>query len=138
MSLKGGKKSIFARQIAAQRLKEGKAPLNYAPEAAQTREPREQNLPPDTIMDTDECDAAGDHRLQLLTTESGYHMQMSWNVLLHVFFVLFFLYIHSNWLQFQVPVWSLVRVLPAQIAQERPWGSTGRTRPNSKRCLSLT
>lgn len=78
MSLKGGKKSIFARQIAAQRLKAPlKAPLNYAPEAAQTREPREQNLPPDTIMDTDECDAAGDHRLQLLTTESGYHMQMS-------------------------------------------------------------
>uniref|UniRef100_A0A4W6FF74 RNA polymerase II associated protein 1 n=1 Tax=Lates calcarifer TaxID=8187 RepID=A0A4W6FF74_LATCA len=53
------KKSIFARQIAAQRLKEGKTPLHCAPETAQTPELREQNLPPETSMDTDQCDAAG-------------------------------------------------------------------------------
>uniref|UniRef100_A0A8C3G6L8 RNA polymerase II associated protein 1 n=1 Tax=Cyclopterus lumpus TaxID=8103 RepID=A0A8C3G6L8_CYCLU len=43
-----GKKSIFARQIAAQRLKEGKTPLHW------------QNLPPETNMDTDHCGAADD------------------------------------------------------------------------------
>ncbi|XP_054470154.1 RNA polymerase II-associated protein 1 [Anoplopoma fimbria] len=56
-----GKKSIFARQIAAQRLKEGKTPLHCAPEAAQTPEHREQNLPTETSMDTDQCGAAHDH-----------------------------------------------------------------------------
>lgn len=60
LSSSGGKKSIFARQIAAQRLKEGKTPLHCAPETAQTPELREQNLPPETSMDTDQCDAAGD------------------------------------------------------------------------------
>ncbi|XP_056282420.1 RNA polymerase II-associated protein 1 [Pseudoliparis swirei] len=49
-----GKRSIFARQIAAQRLKEGKTPLHCAPEAAHTPEHREQNLPPETNMDTDD------------------------------------------------------------------------------------
>uniref|UniRef100_A0A7N6BRS3 RNA polymerase II associated protein 1 n=1 Tax=Anabas testudineus TaxID=64144 RepID=A0A7N6BRS3_ANATE len=38
LSLNGGKKSIFARQIAAQRIKEGKTPLHCEPEAAQTAE----------------------------------------------------------------------------------------------------
>lgn len=61
LSINGGKKSIFARQIAAQRLKEGKTPLNCAPEATQTPEHKEKNLPPETIMNTDECDAAGDY-----------------------------------------------------------------------------
>ncbi|XP_047193529.1 RNA polymerase II-associated protein 1 isoform X2 [Scophthalmus maximus] len=55
----GGRKSIFAHQIAAQRLKEGKKPLHRAPESARTPEPREQNLPPETSMDTDHCNAAG-------------------------------------------------------------------------------
>ncbi|CAK6956947.1 RNA polymerase II-associated protein 1 [Scomber scombrus] len=50
----GGKKSIFARQIAAQRLKEGKTPLHRVPEAARKHEPREQNLPPEISMDTDQ------------------------------------------------------------------------------------
>ncbi|XP_041809436.1 RNA polymerase II-associated protein 1 [Chelmon rostratus] len=49
LSSVGGKKSIFARQIAAQRLKEGKTGLHCAPAAAQTPEPS---------MDTDQCDAA--------------------------------------------------------------------------------
>ncbi|XP_030575398.1 RNA polymerase II-associated protein 1 [Archocentrus centrarchus] len=49
LSSAGGKKSIFARQIAAQRLKEGKTPLHCSPEAAPT---------PETSMDTDQCDAA--------------------------------------------------------------------------------
>ncbi|XP_019132625.2 RNA polymerase II-associated protein 1 [Larimichthys crocea] len=49
LSSVGGRKSIFARQIAAQRLKEGKTPLHCAPEAAQT---------PETSMDTDQCEAA--------------------------------------------------------------------------------
>lgn len=57
LSSAGGKKSIFARQIAAQRLKEGKTPLYCAPEDT------EQNLPPETSMDTDQCDAA-DNREQ--------------------------------------------------------------------------
>lgn len=47
----GGKRSIFARQIAAQRLKEGKTPLHCA---------AEPSLPPDTSMDTDQRDAADD------------------------------------------------------------------------------
>lgn len=54
LSSAGGKKSIFARQIAAQRLKEGKTPLHCAPEH------REQNLPPETSMDTDQLGAADD------------------------------------------------------------------------------
>ncbi len=54
LSTAGGKKSIFARQIAAQRLKEGKAPLHCAPEHT------ELNLPPESSMDTDQCDAADD------------------------------------------------------------------------------
>uniref|UniRef100_A0A7N6BA58 RNA polymerase II associated protein 1 n=1 Tax=Anabas testudineus TaxID=64144 RepID=A0A7N6BA58_ANATE len=44
LSLNGGKKSIFARQIAAQRIKEGKTPLHCEPEAAQTAEPREKHI----------------------------------------------------------------------------------------------
>uniref|UniRef100_A0A3Q1JYV1 RNA polymerase II associated protein 1 n=1 Tax=Anabas testudineus TaxID=64144 RepID=A0A3Q1JYV1_ANATE len=44
LSLNGGKKSIFARQIAAQRIKEGKTPLHCEPEAAQTAEPREKTV----------------------------------------------------------------------------------------------
>ncbi|XP_072221291.1 RNA polymerase II-associated protein 1 [Leuresthes tenuis] len=48
----GGKKSIFARQIATQRLKEAKT-------LSQTPEPGQQNLPPETRMDTDHVDAAG-------------------------------------------------------------------------------
>lgn len=58
LSLNGGKKSIFARQIAAQRLREDKTPL----QAAQTPEPRAQNLPSDTSMDTDQFDVAGDRK----------------------------------------------------------------------------
>ncbi|XP_026163932.1 RNA polymerase II-associated protein 1 isoform X2 [Mastacembelus armatus] len=58
LSSAGGKKSIFARHIAAQRLKEGKTPLYCAPEAAQTPELREKNLSPDASMDTDQRDAA--------------------------------------------------------------------------------
>uniref|UniRef100_A0A665VSQ4 RNA polymerase II associated protein 1 n=1 Tax=Echeneis naucrates TaxID=173247 RepID=A0A665VSQ4_ECHNA len=46
-SQKESAKSIFARQIAAQRLKEGKVPLQFAPETARTLRPGEQNLPPD-------------------------------------------------------------------------------------------
>ncbi|XP_039992722.1 RNA polymerase II-associated protein 1 [Xiphias gladius] len=53
-----GKKSIFACQIAAQRLKEGRTPLHCAPETALRHEPRRQNLHPETSMDTDQCDAA--------------------------------------------------------------------------------
>ncbi|XP_040917372.1 RNA polymerase II-associated protein 1 [Toxotes jaculatrix] len=58
LSSAGGRKSIFACQIAAQRLKEGKTPLHCAPETAQMPESSEQNLPPETSMDTDQCDAA--------------------------------------------------------------------------------
>uniref|UniRef100_A0A8D0D1N6 RNA polymerase II associated protein 1 n=1 Tax=Sander lucioperca TaxID=283035 RepID=A0A8D0D1N6_SANLU len=56
LSSAGGKKSIFARQIAAQRLKEGKTPSHCAPKAAQTPEHREQNLRPENSMDTDQCE----------------------------------------------------------------------------------
>lgn len=58
-SAAGGKKSIFARQIAAQRLKEGMTPLHCSPGTAHTPEPREQILPPDTSMDTDQTDSTG-------------------------------------------------------------------------------
>ncbi|KAA8582160.1 hypothetical protein FQN60_008900 [Etheostoma spectabile] len=61
LSSAGGKKSIFARQIAAQRLKEGKTPSHCAPKAAQTPEHREQNLRSENSMDTDQCGAAVDH-----------------------------------------------------------------------------
>ncbi|KAL3049240.1 hypothetical protein OYC64_008664 [Pagothenia borchgrevinki] len=54
----GGKKSIFALQIAAQRLKEGKTPLHCAPKAPHTPEHREQNLQPESSMDTDDKPAA--------------------------------------------------------------------------------
>ncbi|KAK9533712.1 hypothetical protein VZT92_008813 [Zoarces viviparus] len=50
-----GKKSIFARQIAAQRLKEGQTPFHCAPEA----EHREQTLPPETSMDTEPTAVSG-------------------------------------------------------------------------------
>ncbi|XP_058471266.1 RNA polymerase II-associated protein 1 isoform X2 [Solea solea] len=53
LSSVGGKKSIFARQIAAQRLKEGKTLLHCSTESAQTPEPRQQNLPPETSMETE-------------------------------------------------------------------------------------
>ena len=53
LSSAGGKKSIFARQIAAQRVKEGKTPLHCVPEAVHTHE---------TSMDTDQCDAVGDRK----------------------------------------------------------------------------
>lgn len=62
LSSAGGKKSIFARQIAAQRLKEGKTPSHCAPKAAQTPEHREQNLRPENSMDTDQCGAAVDRK----------------------------------------------------------------------------
>ncbi|KAK5886336.1 hypothetical protein CesoFtcFv8_017379 [Champsocephalus esox] len=54
----GGKKSIFALQIAAQRLKEGKPPLHCAPKAPHIPEDREQNLQPESSMDTDDKPAA--------------------------------------------------------------------------------
>ncbi|XP_034530828.1 RNA polymerase II-associated protein 1 [Notolabrus celidotus] len=56
----GGKRSIFARHIAAQRLKEVTTPLHCAPEAAQTPGCREQNLPPETSMDTTQSETAHD------------------------------------------------------------------------------
>ncbi|XP_076021736.1 RNA polymerase II-associated protein 1 isoform X2 [Genypterus blacodes] len=57
----GGKKSIFARQIAAQRLKEGKTPVRHSSEAAgRTNEPRERSLPPENSMDTDQCNATSE------------------------------------------------------------------------------
>nr|XP_020496381.1 RNA polymerase II-associated protein 1 isoform X1 [Labrus bergylta]XP_020496382.1 RNA polymerase II-associated protein 1 isoform X1 [Labrus bergylta] len=61
MSSVGGKKSIFALHIAAQRIKEGKTPLHCGPEAAQIPGHREQNLPPETSMDTDQSEATN-HR----------------------------------------------------------------------------
>nr|XP_020446761.1 RNA polymerase II-associated protein 1 [Monopterus albus]XP_020446762.1 RNA polymerase II-associated protein 1 [Monopterus albus]XP_020446763.1 RNA polymerase II-associated protein 1 [Monopterus albus] len=57
LSSAGGKKSIFACQIAAQRFKESKTSLHCAPEFAQTPEIKE-NLPPGTSMDTNHCDTA--------------------------------------------------------------------------------
>lgn len=51
LSLSCGKKSIFARQIAAQKVIEASTSLGGTPEAAQT---------PETSMDTDQRDAAGD------------------------------------------------------------------------------
>ncbi|XP_028994443.1 RNA polymerase II-associated protein 1 [Betta splendens] len=58
LSLNGGRKSIFAHQIAAQRLKESKKTFFFSYEAAQTPESREKNLASETSMDTDQCDAA--------------------------------------------------------------------------------
>ncbi|XP_070698735.1 RNA polymerase II-associated protein 1 isoform X2 [Pempheris klunzingeri] len=71
LSSAGGKKSIFARQIAAQRLQEGKTPLHCAPEAAQTPEHTKQNLPPETSMDTDQCYAVDDISGSRLVTGHG-------------------------------------------------------------------
>ncbi|KAK5857440.1 hypothetical protein PBY51_010688 [Eleginops maclovinus] len=50
----GGKRSIFALQIAAQRIKEGKLPLHCEPKSPHTHEHREHNLQPETSMDTDD------------------------------------------------------------------------------------
>ncbi|XP_061824367.1 RNA polymerase II-associated protein 1 [Nerophis lumbriciformis] len=49
----GRKKSIFAHQIAAQRLKEGKLPLHLPSQTPQNPELSEQNLPPQRNMDID-------------------------------------------------------------------------------------
>ncbi|XP_061650086.1 RNA polymerase II-associated protein 1 isoform X1 [Phyllopteryx taeniolatus] len=49
----GGKKSIFAQQIAAQRLKEGKAPLHFTSRATQKHKPMEQKLPLQRPMEVD-------------------------------------------------------------------------------------
>lgn len=51
LSSSSGKKSIFARQIAAQKAKEGRSSLHRAPEAAQT---------PETSMDVGQRAAADD------------------------------------------------------------------------------
>ncbi|XP_037343044.2 RNA polymerase II-associated protein 1 isoform X2 [Pungitius pungitius] len=59
LSSAAGKKSLFARELAAQRLKEGQTALRCAPEASHTPERREQNLPPDNSMETDQRGAAG-------------------------------------------------------------------------------
>lgn len=52
-------------------------------------------------------------------------------------FVSLILSTHQSRLQSQVPGWCLVMVLRAQVAQERPWGFTGRTRLSSRPCPSL-
>ncbi|XP_029316428.1 LOW QUALITY PROTEIN: RNA polymerase II-associated protein 1 [Cottoperca gobio] len=75
LSSAGGKKSIFARQIAAQRLKEGKTPLHCAPEATRTPEHRQQNLLPETSMDTDQC-AAADTALSGPSLLSGHGLEV--------------------------------------------------------------
>lgn len=51
LSASSGKKSIFARQIAAQKVKEGRSSLHSAPEATQT---------PESSMDMGQCAAADD------------------------------------------------------------------------------
>ncbi|CAB1335008.1 unnamed protein product [Coregonus sp. 'balchen'] len=51
----GGKMSIFARQIAAQRIKEGKTPLHCTPESrGQTSGPKVLNLSPESTMEIDQ------------------------------------------------------------------------------------
>lgn len=115
-----GKRSIFARQIAAQRLKEGKTPLHCAPEAAHTPEHREQNLPPETNMDTDD-------------RESLFHNFCVWElicgILLHrpplftfccisLCLSLPLLSTHQSQLQFHVSAGCLVRGSGPQVAQE--------------------
>lgn len=144
LSSAGGKKSIFARQIAAQRLMEGKTPLYCAPEAAQKHKPREQNLPPES-MDTDGKLST----LVVCLPKSSFtftpHLTIK-SVVKHVwtcvlFCPLFSVYsllsTHQSKLQSQARGWCLVRGLWAQIAQETPCRSTGRTKPRSRRCLSL-
>ncbi|XP_054653538.1 RNA polymerase II-associated protein 1 isoform X2 [Dunckerocampus dactyliophorus] len=64
----GGKKSIFARQIAAQRLKEGKLPLHSMSQAPQKPKPSVQNRPTQTSMDIDLCDHAGDSGIAPVST----------------------------------------------------------------------
>ncbi|KAL6105600.1 rpap1 [Pungitius sinensis] len=59
LSSAAGKKSLFARELAAQRLKEGQTALRCTPEASHTPGRREQNLPPDNSMETDQRGAAG-------------------------------------------------------------------------------
>ncbi|XP_028252000.1 RNA polymerase II-associated protein 1 isoform X2 [Parambassis ranga] len=72
LSLAGGKKSIFARQIAAQRIKEGNMSL-CSPAETQTHKPKGQNLPPKTSMDTDQCNTAEPHSISgpLLVSGKG-------------------------------------------------------------------
>ncbi|XP_035608488.1 RNA polymerase II-associated protein 1 [Oncorhynchus keta] len=51
----GEKRSIFARQIAAQRIKEGNTPLYFAPESrGQTSGPKVLNLSPESTMEMDQ------------------------------------------------------------------------------------
>ncbi|KAM9842185.1 RNA polymerase II-associated protein 1 [Aulostomus maculatus] len=58
LSSAGGRKSIFARQIATQRLKEGKTPWHCESESSQKDKPREQMPPAEASMDTDQCNPA--------------------------------------------------------------------------------
>uniref|UniRef100_A0A8C8CET4 RNA polymerase II associated protein 1 n=1 Tax=Oncorhynchus tshawytscha TaxID=74940 RepID=A0A8C8CET4_ONCTS len=61
----GEKRSIFARQIAAQRIKEGNAPLYFAPESrGQTSGPKVLNLSPESTMEMDQLPSRLDSKYQ--------------------------------------------------------------------------
>ncbi|XP_077413807.1 RNA polymerase II-associated protein 1 isoform X2 [Vanacampus margaritifer] len=60
LSAAGGKKSIFAQQIAAQRLKEGKLPLAFASQVTPKHRPAEQKLPLQRLMEIDMSYHTGD------------------------------------------------------------------------------
>lgn len=112
-SLPRGKKSIFARQIAAQRVKEGTVAATV-----------QKN---DSCMETDHH-SADDCELACL------NVFVFTTVPLVLLVLLILLYLQ---LLPQGHGWCLDRGFWALRVQKRPRGSTERTRPGSRGCLSL-
>lgn len=121
-SLSRGKKSIFAHQIAAQRVKEGTASLVAGMHPATIQKN-------DSSMDTDQRHATDDREFACLNVSSVF---IEVPLILLVLLLLFCLQLLP-----QGHGWCLDRGCWALIVQKRPRGSTERTRPSSRGCLSL-
>lgn len=80
LSAVGGKKSIFAQQIAAQRLKEGKVPLDFTSRDTPKHKPPEQKLPLQMPMKTDMTYHTGDSK------SFSFLLSVVFSPCLHVFF----------------------------------------------------
>lgn len=122
LSLSRGKKSIFARQIAAQRVKEGTASL-----AAEMHPATFQKN--DSSMEMDQCHATDERELACLNVCFVFiKVPLIFLILLLLFCLQLLPQGHG---------WCLDTGFWALIVQKRPRGSTERTRPSSRGCLSL-
>lgn len=122
LPLSRGKKSIFARQILAQRVKEGTVSLAAGMHPATFQKN-------DSRMETDQRHSTDDRELACLNVSFVF---IKVPLMLLVLLLLFCLQLLP-----QGHGWCLDRGFWALIAQKRPRGSTERTRPSSRGCLSL-